>query len=84
MQLLARDLILATAPPQGLSVRNQLQGIITGLQRETPHNVLVSVDAGGVALLARVTEAAVRDLQLHDGQELWVLVKAASLRSQRI
>ncbi len=84
MQLLARDLILATAPPQGLSVRNQLQGIVTGLQREAPHNVLVSVDAGGVALLARVTEAAVRDLQLHNGQELWVLVKAASLRSQRM
>ena len=84
MQLLARDLILATAPPQGLSIRNQLQGIVTGLQRETPHNVLVSVDAGGVPLLARVTEAAVHDLQLHQGQELWVLVKAASLRSQRI
>jgi molybdate transport system ATP-binding protein len=84
MQLLARDLILATAPPQGLSVRNQLQGKVTGLQREAPHNVLVSVDAGGVPVFARVTEAAVRDLRLHAGQELWVLVKAASLRSQRI
>jgi molybdate transport system ATP-binding protein len=84
MQLLARDLILATAPPQGLSVRNQLQGTVTGLQRETSHHVLVSVDAGGVPLLARVTEPAVRDLQLHSGQALWVLVKAASLRSQRI
>jgi molybdate transport system ATP-binding protein len=84
LQLLARDLILATAPPQGLSVRNQLHGTVTGLQHETPHNVLVSVDAGGVPVFARVTEAAVRDLRLHEGQELWVLVKAASLRSQRI
>ncbi len=84
MQLLARDLILATAPPLGLSVRNQLHGTVTELQREAPHNMLVGVDAGGVPLLARVTEAAVRDLQLHPGQELWVLVKAASLRSQRI
>jgi molybdate transport system ATP-binding protein len=84
MQLLARDLILATAPPRGLSVRNQLNGTLTRLEREAPHTMLVSVDAGGVPLLARVTEAAVRDLQLHEGQELWVLVKAASLRSQRI
>lgn len=84
MQLLARDLILATAPPQGLSVRNQLRGTVTGLQREATHYVLVSVDAGGVPLLARVTEAAVRELQLHQGQELWVLVKAVSLRSQYI
>lgn len=83
MQLLARDLILATALPQGLSVRNQLQATVTGLQPEAQHQVLVGVNAGGVPLLARVTEAAVRDLRLHVGQPLWVLVKAASLRSVR-
>ncbi|MDE2218732.1 MAG: molybdenum ABC transporter ATP-binding protein [Gammaproteobacteria bacterium] len=83
MQLLARDLILATAPPQGLSVRNQLHAVVTGLQREPHHHVLVSVDAGGAALLARVTEAAARELQLRERQEIWVLVKAVSLRSQQ-
>jgi molybdate transport system ATP-binding protein len=80
MQLLARDLILATAPPQGLSVRNQLQGLITGLRPDPPHNVMVSLDAGGLALLARVTAAAAQDLQLHVGQSLWILIKAVSLR----
>jgi len=83
LQLLARDLILATTPPQGLSVRNQLQATVTALQPEAHRQVLVSVNAGGVPLLARVTEAAVRDLQLHAGQPLWVLVKAASFRSLR-
>ncbi len=82
LQLLARDLILATAPPVGLSVRNQLQAIITDIRPEAPHNVMVSVDAGGLALLARVTTAAAADLQLRVGQQLWVLIKAVSLRGR--
>jgi molybdate transport system ATP-binding protein len=80
LQLLARDLILATEPPRALSVRNQLQGIVTALCPDPPHNVLVSVDAGGVALLARVTEAAAQELRLAPGLRLWVLVKAVTLR----
>ena len=80
LQLLARDLILATEAPRGLSVRNQLAATVTGLLPDPPHNVLVSLDAGGVPLLARVTGAAAQELQLHAGQNLWVLVKAASLR----
>lgn len=82
LQLLARDLILATAAPVGLSVRNQLQGVITDISAETPHNLLVSLEAGGLALLARVTTAAASDLQLRLGQRLWILVKAVSLRGR--
>ena len=80
LQLLARDLILATAPPVGLSVRNQLQGVITEIKAEASHNVMVSLDIGGVALLARVTAAAASELRLTVGQRLWVLIKAVSLR----
>jgi molybdate transport system ATP-binding protein len=80
LQLLARDLILATVPPAGLSVRNRLQGIVTGLTSDPPHNMLITLDAGGVPLLARVTAAAAQELQLHTGQALWILVKAVSLR----
>jgi molybdate transport system ATP-binding protein len=80
LQLLARDLILATVAPAGLSVRNRLQGTVTGLTSDPPHNMLVALDAGGVPLLARVTTAAAQELQLHAGQPLWILVKAVSLR----
>ena len=81
LQLLARDLILATSPPVGLSVRNQLPGVITDIQAETAHNIMVSVDIGGVALMARVTAAAALELNLTLGQPLWILIKAVSLRS---
>ena len=81
LQLLARDLILATELPRGLSVRNQLEGVVTGISTDPPHNVMVQLDAGGVQLLARVTEAAATELRLVPGQALWVLVKAVTLRS---
>ncbi len=80
VQLLARDLILATAAPVGLSVRNQLQGVITDIKAESSHNVMVSLDIGGDALLARITTLAALDLQLRIGQHLWILIKAVSLR----
>jgi molybdate transport system ATP-binding protein len=82
LQLLARDLILATSAPVGLSVRNQLQGTVTGLNPDPPYNVMVNLDAEGLPLLARITAAAARELQLHQGQPVWILVKAVSLRAQ--
>jgi molybdate transport system ATP-binding protein len=84
LQLLARDLILATEAPRALSVRNQLRGTITALTADPPHNLLVHVDAGGAQLLARVTQAAADDLRLHLGQQLWVLVKSVTLRGHAL
>ena len=81
LQLLARDLILATAPPVALSVRNQLRGTVTDLVPDPPHNIMVKLDAGGLPLLARITAAAAQELQLRNGQQLWILVKAVSLRA---
>ncbi len=80
VQLLARDLILATEKPQGLSVRNELPGTVVALEQEDAASVLVTVDVGGPRLLARVTPAAARDLALAPGQRLWTLVKAVTLR----
>jgi molybdate transport system ATP-binding protein len=80
VQLLARDIILATQAPKGLSVRNELQGRITELSSDEEDAVLVKVDVGGATVLARVTRAAVATLGLRPGLEIWVLVKAMSTR----
>jgi molybdate transport system ATP-binding protein len=82
IQLLARDLILATAPPQALSVRNSLQGLITKLEPDGARAWLVFADAGGATLMIRVTEAARTSLELRAGQPVWVLIKAVSLRGR--
>ncbi len=81
LYILARDVILATGSPQGLSVRNALPGTVVTLADEGLDAVLATVEADGVRLLARITRAAVLELGLRPGRAVWALVKAASLRS---
>jgi molybdate transport system ATP-binding protein len=80
VQLLARDLILATEPPRGLSVRNTLHGTIAAMSADIEHTHLVEIDIGGPRVMARVTQAASAELGLRAGQPVWVLVKTVSLR----
>ncbi len=81
IQLLARDIILATEPPRGLSVRNAVEGVITELSTDLGQAVLVKVDIGaGASVLSRVTRNATEALGLRAGMPVWVLVKAVSAR----
>ncbi len=81
IQLLARDIILATEPPRGLSVRNAVEGVITELSADLGQAVLVKVDIGaGASVLSRVTRNATEALGLRAGMPVWVLVKAVSAR----
>jgi len=80
LQLLARDVILATQPVQGLSVRNALVGTIIAISDDEFGAVLVRVDVGGAIVLARITQGARRALKLCPGDAVWTLVKAVSTR----
>lgn len=80
VQLLARDVILATQEIGGLSVRNALAGRIAEISADQEDAVLVRIDIGGPVVLARVTRAAQAALRLHTGQPVWALVKSVSLR----
>jgi molybdate transport system ATP-binding protein len=87
VQLLARDVIVSTRMPQYLSVRNSLPGVVTAIDDDGIGNAadlgsdLVSIDIGaGASILARVTRAATRELELAVGAPVWALVKAVSLR----
>jgi molybdate transport system ATP-binding protein len=80
VQLLARDIILGTEEPRGLSVRNQLRGVIASVIEDEEDARLVTVDVGGVNILSRVTRGAVEALGLRNGMDVWVLVKAVSTR----
>jgi molybdate transport system ATP-binding protein len=80
LQLLARDVILATHPVQGLSVRNALASTVTAIADDDYGQVLVSLDVGGATVLARITHEARRALNLQVGDAAWTLVKAVSTR----
>jgi molybdate transport system ATP-binding protein len=80
VQLLARDIILATQPAQGLSVRNALAGTVRDIAPDEDESVLVRIDVGGAMVLARITQAARQALRLEPGDAVWALVKAVSTR----
>ena len=80
MHLHARDLILATVRPDGLSVRNVLLGTISQIVADDADTDLVYVDLGGAQVLARVTRAASVALSFRLGLRVWVLVKSVSIR----
>ena len=78
LQLLARDLILATHEPRGLSVRNHLPGRVVSVSPEGSAD-LVEIDIDGHRVASRITAAATRELKLAPGLPVWVLVKAVSV-----
>ena len=80
VQLLARDVIVATQEPRHLSVRNSLAGVIVAVTSDDADSDLIAIDVGGTMIMARVTKAATRDLGLEPGLPAWALVKAVSLR----
>jgi len=80
VQLLARDLILATELPRSLSVRNILQGTVVSTVPDDARTRQIEIDIGGPIVIARVTEDASRELRIQPGSKVWVLVKTVSLR----
>lgn len=84
VQLLARDLIVATQAPQHLSVRNSLSGAVTAVMSDDEDSDLIDIDIGGTIIMARVTKAATRELGLAPGLPVWALVKTVSLRPHPI
>jgi molybdate transport system ATP-binding protein len=71
------DIALARERVAGISIQNQLPGRVTGVSANRGQ-ALVEIDAG-VSLLARVTEQAVRELDVRLGARVWCLVKAAAI-----
>jgi molybdate transport system regulatory protein len=79
MLVKATDVALATGVVGDLSIRNQLPGRITSLTAGAAMTTLkVAVDGGG-ALTAVVTNDAVDDLDLTEGDEVLALVKATEV-----
>ncbi len=77
----AGDILLATAPPVGLSARNVLPGRIATLERR---DVIVSarVDCG-VQMEVHLTLAARDSLALTPGRDVWLVIKTHSCHLMR-
>jgi len=74
--LRADHVLIATAPLQGLSARNILEGHVSGLRAETESSMLVELETASGFILARVTPEAARELELVRGKAAWAVIKA--------
>jgi molybdate transport system ATP-binding protein len=81
IQVLARDVIVASTRPSGLSVRNVVAARVLSVTPDVGRAVLVELDIGRTStLLARITARASQELGLAEGKQVWALIKAVSLR----
>jgi molybdate transport system ATP-binding protein len=80
LRVRARDVAVAVAEPQGLSVQNVLPATLVAiLAGPSPHEAFLRLAVGPTALLARVTRDSVDRLGLRQGQPVWAVIKAAGL-----
>ena len=76
----ARDVSLALVRPHATSIANILQAEVRELAPAGPAGqVMVRLQAGGIALLARISERSRRELRIAPGAHVWAQVKAVAL-----
>jgi molybdate transport system ATP-binding protein len=81
----AREVILATREPEGLSLHNILTGIVSMIHAErTLDQVVVQIAVGDLRLLAEVTHDAIRRLGIAVGVRLYALVKSVSIEVRAV
>jgi molybdate transport system ATP-binding protein len=78
LRIRARDVMVATEAPRGLSALNVLAGRIAGLKSGSGALVDVKIDCNGMPVLARLTRQSTHALGLRLGQEVYAVVKTVS------
>ena len=79
VRIQARDVSLTLARHEGSSVLNVFAAVVSGLSPDNPGQVMVSLDAGGSTLLARVTQKSADALALAPGKAVFAQVKGVAV-----
>ena len=77
VSLRASDIILSLDAPSRISARNIVRAVVDEIHEVGPH-VLVYVDIGE-RLVAEITRAALRELDLRAGAEVYLVIKTSSI-----
>ena len=75
----AREVILASEPPHGVSLHNVLPGRVTRVHAEDDDHAVVETEVGATRLLAEITRDAVARLGITPGAVLHLLLKSVSI-----
>lgn len=80
VHILARDVSIATQAQSHSSIQNLLSGQVDAMAEDThPGLMLVRVNVGRTALIARLTKRAAATLGIAVGHPVWVQVKSVAL-----
>jgi molybdate transport system ATP-binding protein len=78
LRVRARDVMLATRAPEGVSALNVMSGIVADVGEGPGPAVDIRLDCNGEALLARLTRYSVAQLQLRPGVPVFALIKSVA------
>lgn len=79
LHIAARDVMLATSKPEGLSALNILPGNIMEIGEATQGMVDIRLDCGGVTIVSRVTALSRNMLALMVGKPVHAVIKSVAL-----
>jgi len=80
VRILARDISIALETHPDVSILNVLPATVEQLADDThPALALVRLNAGGAALVARITRRSAAKLELRPGLNVWAQIKAVAL-----
>ena len=80
LRILAQEVMLANAPPQGISALNLLPGVIDRIEAEPSGSVLVRLDLGAdAAILSRITARSREAMGLVPGMRVHAILKSVSI-----
>ena len=78
VRIRARDVSIATVKPQGISINNIFQGIITDIREDRSPFMDVLIDSG-VPIWSRISRSSLERLELSKGQQVYAMVKAVAI-----
>ncbi|MCD7111283.1 molybdenum ABC transporter ATP-binding protein [Rhizobium sp. DKSPLA3] len=79
LRIAARDILLATKRPEGLSALNIIEGVMTGMAPCGQDQIDVTLDCAGTRLTARITTVSADMLALTSGMPVHAVIKTVAL-----
>jgi molybdate transport system ATP-binding protein len=84
VRVLAHDVILARARPEGISVQNVLPARVAQIVPGDGPGLVVHLTVGGEEILARVTRRAAETMALVPGEEVFAILNALAIARAQV
>jgi molybdate transport system ATP-binding protein len=84
VRIRSRDVSVAIRRPEGLSIRNLLEGEVTAIADTGGAIVEVAVRLGSIDVPARISRQALDELRIRTGQRVFLLIKAIAFDKRSV